>query len=142
MSQSIGSTRLILCFRILVILQLLNLIVVSPLYGVYLDYFAYGETEINVAGNAFGFLLRSAYVIALLILYLCTYVGLLLFTRWARTLLVIVMALSLLEPLLYTQRYPYNGIEETLGNLSDYIDGALLALALVTELRFRFTRKA
>jgi hypothetical protein len=141
MSQSIGSTRLVLIFRILVILQLISLIVVSPLYGVYLDFFANGATEINVAGNALSFLLRSTYVIVLLILYLSAYVALLWFKRWARTLLAVAMALSLLEPFLYRQGYSYTGIEETLGNLSDYIDGALLALALATELRFRFTRR-
>ena len=138
MSQSTGSIKLRLAFRILVILQLVNLIVLSPLYGTYVDLYAHGDTEINVAGSTSGFLLRWAYVIILLVLYLCTYVGLLWFKRWARLLLTVAMALSLVEPFLYRQVYPYSGIEEILSNLSDYLDGALLTLAWATDLRFRF----
>ena len=74
--------------------------------------------------------------IILLVLYLCTYVGLLWFKRWARTLLAVAMVLSLVEPFLYRQEYPYSGIEEILSNLSDYLDGALLTLAWATDLRF------
>src|ERR1700730_2100396 len=125
-------------FRILVILQLVNLVVLSPLYGAYVDLYAQGDTEINVAGSTSGFLLRWAYVLILLVLYLCTYVGLLWLKRWARLLLALAMALSLVEPFLYRQAYPYSGIEEILSNLSDYLDGALLTLAWATDLRFRF----
>ena len=128
-------------FRILVILQLVNLIVLSPLYGAYVDLYAQGDTEINVAGSTSGFLLRWAYVLILLVLYLCTYVGLLWLKRWARLLLALAMALSLVEPFLYRQAYPYSGIEEILSNLSDYLDGVLLTLAWATDLRYRFVRR-
>ena len=141
MSQSTGSIRLRMTFRILVILQLVNLIVLSPLYGTYVDLYARGDTEINVAGSTSGFLLRWAYVLILLVLYLGTYVGLLWFKRWARSLLAVAMALSLVEPFLYRQAYPYSGIEEILSNISDYLDGALLTLAWATDLRFRFVRR-
>jgi len=128
-------------FRILVILQLVNLIVLSPLYGAYVERYTQGDTEINVAGSTSGFLLRWAYVLILLVLYLCTYVGLLWFKRWARLLLALAMALSLVEPFLYRQAYPYSGIEEILSNLSDYLDGVLLTLAWATDLRYRFVRR-
>ena len=128
-------------FRILVILQLANLIVLSPLYGAYVDVYAQGATELDVAGSTSGFLLRWAYVLILLVLYLCTYVGLLWFKRWTRTLLAVAMVLSLVEPFVYTQAYPYSGIEEILSSLSDYLDGALLTLAWATDLRFRFIRR-
>ncbi len=141
MSQSTGSIKLRMAFRILVILQLVNLIVLSPLYGTYVDLYARGDTEINVAGSTSGFLLRWAYVLILLVLYLGTYVGLLWFKRWARSLLAVAMALSLVEPFLYRQAYPYSGIEEILSNISDYLDGALLTLAWATDLRFRFVRR-
>jgi hypothetical protein len=141
LSQSTGSIKLRLAFRILVILQLANMIVLSPLYGTYVDLYARGDTEIAIAGSTSGFLLRWAYVLILLVLYLCTYVGLLWFKRWARLLLAVAMALSLLEPFLYRQAYPYSGIEEILSNLSDYLDGALLTLAWATDLRFRFVRR-
>ena len=141
MSQSTGSIKLRLIFRILVILQLVSLVVLSPLYGTYVDFYAQGDTEINVAGSTSAFLLRWAYVLILLVLYLCTYVGLLWFKRWAQTLLVVAMALSLVEPFVYRQAYPYSGIEEFLSNLSDYLDGALLTLAWATDLRFRFVRR-
>ena len=141
MSQSTGSIKLRMAFRILVILQLVNLIVLSPLYGTYVDLYARGDTEINVAGSTSGFLLRWAYVLILLVLYLGTSVGLLWFKRWARSLLAVAMALSLVEPFLYRQAYPYSGIEEILSNISDYLDGALLTLAWATDLRFRFVRR-
>jgi hypothetical protein len=141
LSQSTGSIKLRMVFRILVILQLVNLIVLSPLYGTYVDFYAHGDTEIAVSGSTSGFLLRWSYVIILLVLYLVTYVGLLWFKRWARTLLAVAMVLSLVEPSLYRQEYPYSGIEEILSNLSDYLDGALLALAWATDLRFRFARR-
>ena len=141
MSQSTGSIKLRMTFRILVILQLANLIVLSPLYGSYVDLYARGDTELDVAGSTSGFLLRWAYVLILLALYLCTYVGLLWFKRWARTLLAVAMALSVVEPFLYRQPYPYSGVEEILSNLSDYLDGALLTLAWATDLRFRFVRR-
>ena len=141
MSQSTGSIKLRMTFRILVILQLVNLIVLSPLYGAYVDLYAQGDTEINVAGSTSGFLLRWAYVLILLVLYLCTYVGLLWLKRWARLLLALAMALSLVEPFLYRQAYPYSGIEEILSNLSDYLDGVLLTLAWATDLRYRFVRR-
>jgi hypothetical protein len=141
LSQSTGSIKLRMTFRILVILQLVSLIVLSPLYGTYVDLYAQGDTEINIAGSTSGFLLRWAFVLVLLVLYLATYVGLLWFRRWARTLLPVAMALSLAEPFLYRQAYPYSGIEEILSNLSDYLDGALLALAWATDLRFRFVRR-
>jgi hypothetical protein len=142
LSQSTGSIKLRLIFRILVILQLVNLIVLSPLYGTYVDFYAHGDTEITVTGSTSDFLLRWAYVLFLLALYLITYVGLLWFKRWARTLLTVAMVLSLVEPYLYRQGYPYSSIEETLSNLSDYLDGALLTLAWATDLRFRFIRRA
>jgi hypothetical protein len=142
LSQSTGSIKLRLIFRMLVILQLVNLVVLSPLYGAYVDLYAQGATEINVAGSTSGFLLRWTYVLILLVLYLCSYVGLLWFKRWARTLLTVAMVLSLVEPYLYRQGYPYSSIEETLSNLSDYLDGALLTLAWATDLRFRFIRRA
>jgi hypothetical protein len=141
LSQSTGSIKLRMTFRILVILQLVSLIVLSPLYGTYVDLYAQGDTEINIAGSTSGFLLRWAFVLVLLVLYLATYVGLLWFKRWARTLLPVAMALSLAEPFLYRQAYPYSGIEEVLSNLSDYLDGALLILAWATDLRFRFVRR-
>jgi hypothetical protein len=141
LSQSTGSIKLRMTFRILVILQLANLIVLSPLYGSYVDLYARGDTELDVAGSTSGFLLRWAYVLILLALYLCTYVGLLWFKRWARTLLAVAMALSVVEPFLYRQPYPYSGVEEILSNLSDYLDGALLTLAWATDLRFRFVRR-
>lgn len=141
LSQSTGSIRLRMTFRILVILQLANLIVLSPLYGTYVDLYAQGDTEIAVAGSTSGFLLRWAYVLILLVLYLCTYVGLLWFKRWARTLLAVAMVLSLVETFVYRQAYPYSGIEEILSNLSDYLDGALLTLAWATDLRFQFVRR-
>jgi hypothetical protein len=99
------------------------------------DLYAHGETEITVAGSTSGFLLQWSHVITLLVLYLCIYVGLLWFKRWARTLLAVAMALSLVEPFLYRQTYPCSGIEEILSNLSDYLDGALLTLAWATALR-------
>jgi len=141
LSQSTGSIKLRMTFRILVILQLANLIVLSPLYGTYVDLYARGDTELDVAGSTSGFLLRWAYVLILLVLYLCTYVGLLWFKRWTRTLLAVAMVLSLVEPFVYTQAYPYSGIEEILSSLSDYLDGALLTLAWATDLRFRFIRR-
>jgi hypothetical protein len=52
------------------------------------------------------------------------------------------MALSLIEPLLYKQHHLFNGVEETLSTISDYIDGVLLALAWATDLRLRFARLA
>ena len=66
MSQSTGSIKLRMAFRILVILQLVNLIVLSPLYGVYVDLYAQGDTEINIAGSTSGLLLRWAYVLILM----------------------------------------------------------------------------
>jgi len=91
LSQSTGSIKLRMTFRILVILQLVSLIVLSPLYGTYVDLYAQGDTEINIAGSTSGFLLRWAFVLVLLVLYLATYVGLLWFRRWARTLLPVAL---------------------------------------------------
>jgi hypothetical protein len=55
-------------------------------------------------------------------------------------LLPIAMAFSLIEPFLYRQHYLFNGVEETLSTVSDYIDGIVLALAWGTDLRLRFAR--
>jgi hypothetical protein len=140
MSQSVVNTSLLPIFRILIVLQLINVIVFSPLYGVYLDVFAGGYSEIDTGGSRSGFLLNSAYVLVLLALYLCTYVGLIRFRSWGRTLLPIAMAFSLIEPFLYRQHYLFNGVEETLSTVSDYIDGIVLALVWGTDLRFRFAR--
>jgi hypothetical protein len=140
MSQSMVSSSLLPIFRILVVLQLINVVVFSPLYGIYLDVFAGGYSEIDTAGSRSGFLLNSAYVIILLVLYLCTYVGLIRFRPWGRMLLPIAMAFSLIEPFLYRQHYLFNGVEETLSTVSDYIDGIVLALAWGTDLRLRFAR--
>jgi hypothetical protein len=142
MSQLMPNASMLRTFRILVILQLINLFICSPLYGVYLDLFAHGDTEIDVAGQQEVFLLHSAYVLILLALYVCTYAGLLWLKPWARALLPVAMAFSLVEPFLYRQEYPYNGIEDVLSVVSDFIDGALLAMAWASDVRFGFARAA
>ncbi len=142
MSGPTTSSTLARVFQILVVLQLVILIGLSPIYGAFLDMAHRGDTPIDVAGNDAAFLQHEAFVLILLVVYVVAYVGLLRFKPWARVLLPIAMLLSVLEPVLYKSDFASNGIEDTIGSVSDYIDGALFTLAWASEVRLRFMRSA
>jgi hypothetical protein len=140
MGTSLVSSKLLLIFRILIVLQLANLVILTPLYGVYLDRYAGGATEIAGSGSQLALLLHLSYMIVALVLYLLAYVGLFFLSSWARALLLVAVAISWLEPFVNAGIYNYSRIEETLSNISDTIDGVLIAMMWASSVSAAFVR--
>ncbi len=141
MGTSVASTRLLMIFRGLIVLQLAILVILTPLYGVYLDRDAGGATEITGSGTEPALLLHLSYEIVALILYLIAYVGLFFLRSWARIMLLIAVVVGWLEPFVTPDIYSYNSIEEVISTISDNIDGALIALVFASSVSAAFVRE-